>query len=233
MSSGSYFILYRKHLKNTVSNDTIDALKHEYFLANKRDLFGASRTDDDLAKDIPLLMPSTYKYSDGPIEDLSTYEYYDADGYRYDKLLEFHFGSSFSCLKKQFNLDPYRFSSRSVLLSKSEIEKMLQAIEYILSRKYSREFEHILNNEYVEMFGNGYSVFDNRFKAYDQPIYIDKDGENYSVSFHDHQIDAEIAENDSDIEYNLNKSKACFLAFLNAECYSWENEELVLEYSAY
>ena len=110
---------------------------------------------------------------------------------------------------------------------------MLQAIDYVLSEDYNKKFESILGNEYVELFGEGYSPFDSRFKKHRDPMYIDRDGKSYTVSFGDNMIDAETAESTADVQFNLNRIRACLLAYLNAEEETWNGEELVLEYSAY
>lgn len=235
MSSGSYFTVYRKDLKAKASQEVLDALKNEYFLANKKDSFGGSKSEEEMRKDIPLLMHASFKEDFHARETAEkTDVYYSADGSKHTKLLEFHFCSTFSCLKEKFNLNPYSFSNSSALVSKSEAAKMLQAVEYILGEEYSKHFEKVLDNEYVELFGEGYSPYDNRFSQYRQPINIDKHSDGgYSVEFSDYGFEREIAESDSDVKYNLEKTRACLLAFLKAEDNSWDNEELVLEYSAY
>ena len=230
MSSGSYFTIYRKHTSNKVAQDVIDALKNEYVLHNKENsLFRDDKTKED---DFPLLMHASFKASH-VIEDSSSNAYYDADGYVHDKLLDFHFGSSFSCLKDKFRLNAYKFNESSTLISKNEAEKMLQAIEYVLGEEYSKKFEQVMDNEYVELFGNGYSLFDDRFSKVHKPIYIDKRSEGFAVHFNDYGLDAEVAESDNDMKFNLKRVRACLFAFLNAEECPWDNEELILEYSAY
>ena len=227
MSSGSYLTLYRKHVNKKVSSDVLDAVKEQYKKSNES-CFSTSKKSDDF----PLLMHASFKpepqESD---EDCDTY--YDKDGIVHDKLLEFHFGSSFTALKDKFHTNAYIFSKSSVLISKNEAEKMLQAVEYILSKKYSREFEDILNNEYVDLLGNGLSYFDDRFIQCREKIYVDKDGENWVVSFGDYQCNAETNECDEEIIFNLKRVSICLKAFLDAECYSWNGHELVLEYSTY
>lgn len=234
MSSGSYFTLYRKSNKAPkASQEELDALKNEYYLSSKNGIFGDNAANEEQLKaDIPILLHSGYKADS--YEDNTSCTYYSHDGTRHEKLLEFMFGSSFTCLKEKFGLNPYNFSKSAVLISKLEAEKILQAIEYVLSRGYSKEFERILNNEYVELLGYGYSPFDNRFTKQRQTLYIDKNGnDGYAVEFNDITLEREVAEEDECIEFSLNRAKACFLAFLNAEECSWDGEELVLEYSAY
>ena len=237
MSSGSYFTMYRKKSQCKASQDVLDALKNEYFLSNKScGIFKDSKDEDEMKKDIPLFMDSEFKASAMSYdEDIKkTNIYYDKDGIVHEKLLDFHFGSSFTCLKEHFGLNPYKLSQSSVVVSTADAEKMLQAIEYVLGEDYSKKFENVLNNEFVKMFGDGYTPFDNRFKTAHRPIYVDKDDDDgYTVTFNDQLLDDESAEFDDGIKLHLCIAKACLLAYLNAEVYSYRGEELVLEYSAY
>ena len=233
MSSGSYFTIYRRSKNEKASKETIDVLKNEYFLSNKNSLFGGNAKEEDLKNDIPLLMHNGFK--SGSCEDNNSYEFFDKDGVKYVKLLDFHFGSSFSNLKDKFRLNPYKFNTSSVFISKDEAKMMLQAIKYILSGEYSRKTEDILSsNEYLNVFGENYSPFAKRFNQKINTLYIDKDGEDHwTLTDGDYQYENEIAEEDDEALYVMNVTKACLEAFLMAEEYSWENEELVLEYSCY
>ena len=232
MSSGSYFTIYRKH-KNIIMQDSMLAsLRNEYIKSSQNSMF-ASRDKQD-SNDVPQLMLKNFKASSCLEDDDSCNEFYDANGVLHERLLTFHFCSDFTALKDKFNLNAYRYDKQSVFVSKNEAEKILQAIDYLLSREYSQKFEDILNNEYVELLGNGYSVFDNRFKNTNEELYIDKlSDDGYSVTFGDTQYNAEVKESDSSIVFNLKRTKSCIQAFLDAESYDWKNEELVLEYSAY
>ena len=229
MSSGSYFTIYRKHTGKKAADDVLEAVKEQYRASNRNEQgFSTSKSIDDF----PVLMDASYKaYSQESCEYNSTY--YDKEGYVYDKLLEFHFGSSFTCLKEEFHTDAYTFSKSAVLVSKAEAEKMLQAVEYLLSEEYSKKVESILSNKYIELFGRGLSSFDTRFTKLRSKMYIDKDGAGWTVSFGDYQLEAEIAECDDDIMFSLKRMRACFRAFLEAESYEWSGQELVLEYSTY
>lgn len=230
MSSGSYFTLYRKCTKVKASSEVLDALKNEYFLANKKDLFAGNKDD----KALPLLLHAGFKADFAALEEENkTDVYYSEDGTKHVRLLDFHFGSTFTALKEHFNLDPYRVNQTSIFISKADAKKILQAIEYILGEDYDKKFEKILDNEFVKILGEGYSYFDNRFKESKNPIYIDKEGHGYTVNFGDSVYEAETSESDDDVKFNLCRTRACLLAFLNAEESTWDGEELVLEYSAY
>lgn len=230
MSSESYFTLYRKYSKVKASSEELDALKNEYFLANKKNLFTGNQDD----KALPLLLYAGFKanFAAGESEENKTDIYYSKDGTKHVRLLDFHFCSTFTALKEHFNLDPYRVNQQSIFISKADAKNILQAIEYILDGEYDKKFEKILNNEYVDILGKGYSLFDNRFKASKDPIYIDKEGHGYTVNFNDCIYDAETSESDEYANFNLCRTRACLLAFLNAEESTWDDEELVLEYSA-
>ena len=231
MSSGSYFTLYRKCTKVKASSEVLDALKNEYFLANNKDLFASNKDD----KALPLLLHAGFKADFAALEaeEKKTDVYYSEDGTTHVKLLDFDFNSTFTALKEHFNLDPYRVNQTSIFISKADTKKILQAIEYILSEDYDKKFEKILDNEFVKILGEGYSLFDNRFKESKNPIYIDKEGHGYTVNFGDSAYEAETSESDDDVKFNLCRTRACLLAFLNAEESTWDGEELVLEYSAY
>ena len=235
MSHGSYLTIYRRFNKSKASTAELDALKNEYFLANKKDSFNTNKDEEALKKDIPMLMHAGFKSSSlADLEDSKkTTTYYSEDGTRHERLLEFHFGSVFTGLREHFNINPYSFRDSTVIVSRHDAEKMLQAVEYILEEDYSKKFESILSNEYVGIIGEGYSPFDNRFKTARDPIYIDKEGPGYTVKFNDYGLDAETVENDDSIKVNFVHLRAALLAYLNAEECSWDGEELVLEYSAY
>ena len=142
MSSGSYFTLYRKCTKVKASSEVLDALKNEYSLANKKDLFAGNKDD----KALPLLLHAGFKADFAALEaeEKKTDVYYSEDGTKHVRLLDSHFGSAFTALKEHFNLDHYRISHQSIFISKSDAKKILQAIEYILGEDYDKKFEKIL-----------------------------------------------------------------------------------------
>lgn len=234
MASGSFFTIYRKRKdKSVLAKVALDAIKNQYYLSNKRSSFNGNKTDDELKSNVPILMDASFKAELTKRDDLPSYIFYDNDGYEYDKLLDFHFCSTFSCLKEYFRLDAYSFKNSSTLISKDEAKKILQAIDYVLSNEYSKKFEDVLSNEYVELFGAEYSPFVHRFDDASKPIYIDKNDDGFVVRTGDDLYDREIAECDNDAIYNMKKTKACMEAFLRAEDNSWDKQELILEYLAY
>ena len=231
MSSGSYFTIYRKCKSIVAPASKLEAIVAEYKKSSESSLF-SSKTENNEA-DLPLLMHENFKAGCVYDDENDNHNYYDKSGVLHEKLLEFHFCSTFTCLKEHFKLNPYKFSESSCFISKDEARKMLQAAEYVLSNEYSKKFEDILSNEYVEMFGSGYSLFDSRFKRHHQNFYIDKTSDGYSVEFDDPQYDAEVTESDNDIVFALKRMKSCLQAFVDAESYEWSGSSLVLEYSAY
>lgn len=232
MSSGSYFTIYRKLKNKTATAVELDRLKNEYFLSNKNSTFSQNASDEDMKKDIPLLLDAAFKASSIDDSESSTY-YGSEDGALHEKLLEFSFGSSFTGLKEKFGLNPYSYSKSSVLVPKPEAEKILQAVKYILSKRYCRELEDILSNEYVDLLGKDYSPYIDRFTAKKHPIYIDKESTGYVIRHGDDLAIDETTECDDAAVYALKKVRACIEAFLSADTSFWKGEDLVLQYSAY
>lgn len=181
MSSGSYFTIYRKCIDSKLELDKLNALKNEYQKSNNT-FFSTSSTNID---DIPLLMHECFSADANVDSPSNKNKYYDLNGVLHEKLLEFHFCSTFSCLKDKFNLNPYKFKESSVFISRVEAKHMLQAINYILNEKYDKTFENILDNEYVDIFGNGYSLYDDHFSNAHEIIYVDKNKDNYAITFGD------------------------------------------------
>lgn len=232
MSSGSYLTIYRKFNNEHAAN--LDKIKAEYLKADSSLFKPEDSKDEDPEEDLPLLMCDAFTAQSCYDTDGKDCNYYDKYGILHKKLLDFHFGSSFTALKEHFHLNPYKFSTSSTFINGDEASKILQAVEYILSRDYSKKVESMLRNEYVDILGKGYSPFDNRFVERTKRVYIDKDGDNYTVSFGDEQWEAEIAEEDEYVELSLRCVKSCIQAFLDAESYSWTHStDLVLELSAY
>lgn len=234
MASGSYFTIYRK-LNKSVPNETLDKIKNEYFESNKANLFDSSKPENELKEDIPLFLDPTFKSTS--IDDgNSNYIYYNSDdGKEYLQLLTFDFISTFSCLKEHWDLNPYSYKRATKVVSKVEAAAMLQAIKYVLGGKYSQEFEDILSNEYVDLFGNGYSPYDNRFKAHDNsPVYFDRnDDDGFIITKGDDGIAAEIAESDADAKWNLEHTKIALETYLHASEYCSNDNGLVLTYTAW
>ena len=232
MSSGSYLTIYRKNNKK-VADEILNTVKNEYYLRNKADDFSENKSEEDLRNDIPLFLDADFK-SDSEVDGADKSDvYYMADGTICKKLLDFHFGSSFVCLKEEFHLDSYKFNRNSSVISKPEAEKMLQAVEYVLNEKYDRQFELVLNNNYVEMFGDGYSPFDRRFAKLHDSLFIEKVSNGYSIEFIDPYVEHERNESDAWIKCNLTTLRAGLLAYLNAEEYTYYGQDLILEYSVY
>ena len=48
---------------------------------------------------------------------------------------------------------------------------MVQAINYILAENYDKQFERILDNEYLEAFNDLYPPFNDRFNQIDEEYY--------------------------------------------------------------
>lgn len=231
MSSGSYMTIYRKLHKNVVSKDKLDAIREEYYKSNKSACFNADRSEELLRADVPILLEDGYKAEQHCCGQSQLF--YDKDGVKHIKLLSFHFSSSFTCLKEHWNLNPYTHSQESVIVSANDVKNLLQAAKYVLSGEYSKKFEEILSNDYVELLGKDYPPFAHRFRTAAEPIYIEREGRNFKVVRGDYGFEDEEADCTSYAKHALETLVACLEAFVRAECYDFDGEELVLEYSAY
>lgn len=231
MSSGSYMTIYRKLRKNVVSKDRLDAIREEYYKSNKGTCFSTDKNEESLRADVPVLLEDGFnaEQSCGGQSQL----FYDKDGIEHFKLLSFHFSSSFTCLKEHWNLNPYTRSQASIIVSAKDAKDLLQAAKYVLSGEYSKKFEEILSNDYVELLGEDYPPFARRFRKAAEPIYIEREEQNFKVVRGDYGFEDEEADCASYAKYSLETLVACLEAFVRAECYDFDGEELVLEYSAY
>lgn len=231
MSSGSYITIYRKLRKNVVAKDKLDAIREEYYKSNKGTCFNACDNEESLRADMPILLEDGFS-AEQPYGS-QTQLFYDKDGVEHFKLLSFHFLSSFTCLKEHLNLNPYTRSRASAIISAKDAKDMLQAAKYVLSGEYSRKFEEILSNDYVELFGEDYPPYVRRFKKSAEPIYVEREERNFKIVRGDYNFEEEEAECTARAKHSLETLAACLEAFMRAECYDFDGEELVLEYSAY
>lgn len=136
----------------------------------------------------------------------------------YDILLQAHFTSNFTCLIEQFNMNAYnKFGEK--IISLATAKQMLQAINYILSLNYSRQTELILNNYFIDVFEDLYSLFYNRY---------------LNTSKECIDIQEQLSYNDKDGLYYLKKIKTVLDTFIllnNQNCFS--NLQYVLVYKNY
>lgn len=92
-------------------------------------------------------------------------------------ILEASFCSTFTCLKEEFNLNPYSNSHDRMIFNKTAASYMLQAIKYLYYSDYSYKLEEILNNSYIEIF----SEMCTPYMMYKNPEYgcDDMDGDHH------------------------------------------------------
>lgn len=169
MSSGSYFILYRKY-NVKASDDVFNALVNRYVSHNKSNRF--DKKTDDIGKDLPLVLDLNFDIKESEYdENTKTWKDikdYSIEGQRkqyqailsvdrtyVDELFTWHFCSSFTCLKNEWNVDPYSNVKSKFIVDRLLAEKILQACNYLLSEKWSTGFEKILNNEWIKILSTG------------------------------------------------------------------------------
>jgi len=121
----------------------------------------------------------------------------------YDILLEAHFTSGFNCLIQEFNMNAYnKYGEKIITLPTAK--EMVQAINYILSLKYSRQTELILNNYYINVFEDLYSLFYRRYS-------------NYKAENEDEDFQNETIEDDKEGIYYLKKLKTTLDTYILLE----------------
>ena len=85
------------------------------------------------------------------------------NGKLYIQIMEICFNSQFDCLTEFYNMNAYNKRCQ-IKISLRQARMIVQAINYINSKKYDEEFEQILDNPYLQAFACLYPVFFNRFK---------------------------------------------------------------------
>lgn len=100
------------------------------------------------------------------INDLHRYTYFDK-GYYSDKethtllsiLFDVTFNSTFTCLKDEFNLNPYSHCHDKIVFTETQVRAMLQAIKYLFNADYSRKTEELLDNAYIQIFSEMHTPY--------------------------------------------------------------------------
>ena len=253
MSSGSRFMLFRKHALSM--SDAEFAKVVEHYKKSAVDM-----EDDELpeiAGICPFEQTGTYdekkkvwiQKEDGPWMIQKEFRYVTKKDHKLcDLLLEWSFGSGFDCLKQEWNLSPYKFKYSQKVISKDEAEKMLVAVSYLLNGDWSASTEKAIGDKYLTLFTDGYSsdsyhkyLDRNRPNRHEQVIrhccagyeIIVKTPHIANSDNSDDIYEREIREADDTIEFWLQQTKYALEAYLKAEDFSYENKhELVLVYEA-
>jgi len=114
--------------------------------------------------------------------NIKTHEYINIkNGKTYSELLNVHFNSVFRSLIEEFNMNPYNKTSQ-IILNYNITSKMIQAINYILSNNYNKDFEKILDNYYLKVFEDLYPDFYNRFNNNFEEYYELKNENDEAIS---------------------------------------------------
>ena len=253
MSSGSRFMLFRKHALSMSDAEFAKVVEHY-----KKSVIGME--DDELpeiAGICPFEQTSTYdekkkdwiQKEDSPWMIQKEFRYVTKKDHKLcDLLLEWNFGSGFDCLKQEWNLSPYKFKYSQKVISKDEAEKMLVAVSYLLNGDWSASIEKTIGDKYLALFTDGYSGYSyhryldrNRPNRHEQVIrhccagyeIIVKTPHIADCDVSDYIYEHEIRKADDTIEFWLQQTKYALEAYLKAEDFSYENKhELVLVYEA-
>lgn len=202
MSHGSWFLILRSN-KSYVTAEQID----QFFKKNKNilndSLFKKTKTLDDICDYFSL--------------DYQNHLYVNVKNRKlYSELLNVHFNSQFNQLKQFYNMNPYNKYCQLVL-SYSQAKRMLQTINYIRLRKYDKDFQRILDSEYLNMFEDLDPIFEYRFSTIDKQY---KDSGQYTYQ-------CQLAENIFNRLFNVLNT---YITMVNQKP---SNDQFILVYNAY
>lgn len=142
MSRGSFFILLREN--NNINDDELLLFKQSYL--NKINEHSYEKYTLDNFNFKQFIRLDDYIYID------------TINKIKYIELFNLHFISTFSYLKEYWNMSEFNNNPQKVITT--NIAKLLvQAIDYILSENYNKQFENILNNQYVNVLASDYPPY--------------------------------------------------------------------------
>lgn len=157
MSHGSWFSILRDDNKQMADDSVITQFFEEHDGILNDPLYKAEKTLDDIQDYFAL--------------DLKKHTVINVKNKKlYIELMNVHFNSEFDSLVKYYNMNAYTKHCQ-LKITYNQAQQMIQAIRYILSEKYEKQFEIILNNEYLEAFEDLYPIFGDRFRKKDEEYY--------------------------------------------------------------
>lgn len=166
MASGSLFTLLRKRKCSKIldKQEVIDIINKK----NIQESYGNIVQITDL-NEVEHFYP------------INEYEYIDTKTFNcFDRLFTINFCSSFTALNEYFCLNAYDVSNNQIQISIHVAKQILQAVEYLLSEKYSKQFENILDSSFINILSE-YSYPYNKWK-YPKICSIQEDYEGYYLT---------------------------------------------------
>lgn len=256
MSSGSRFILLRKHNLEISAVELDAVIKH--YTREASAAFSSGQGLPLVASLRPYVIDSYYDktakswvhfpYSMERLERDCRYVMLD-DHKLCDFLLSWDFSSGFDCLKNEWSLSAYRQEFSQHIVSKTEASKMLQAVKYLLSEDWSDRMEEVLDNAYIKVLADGYTSY-----SYGKYLSRSNPDSNAKVLRHaqngievtvkipscasgsdelDVQARIDAYEESKQIEFWLKQAGYALEAYLKSDSFSYDsNSELVLVYEA-
>lgn len=217
MSQSSYMTLFRKY-NCKISNDVLSEIIAK---CNENAQLENGKTKQIVVPEIMKVMQfSNDKECLDKQLDInakrSEFLYINKEGTYLDKLMSWSFSSEFTCIKDEFNLNPFDLNLKYKLIDNALAYKMHIACKYLLSKKWSDDFEEILDNEWIDIIGNNnmLSYFEYSFRKDSKFLDEAKDSEDFIL-----------------IKYNIKRLKNALDVYLN--CYHEYDmyNNLVLVYS--
>ena len=167
MPSGSYFLILRHDVERYSDKEFNQLVKDNYDHWLKNDFNPGNDYTLDEIQEFQQVNDKTYV----SVQSKK----------KYDLLMDAYFNSAFTCLKDEFNMNPYnKYGEHEISLN--EAKEIVQAIDYILSFNYSKKVENVLNNYFISVFEEMYTPFYNRYKSKVNKIEYNSFDEN--ESFH-------------------------------------------------
>jgi len=101
-------------------------------------------------------LPENFVDYDGLIE----YKLLDRKNHKvYRKLLDYDFNSDWCELRDRLGVNIYSVDREYIKLDSNIIDKLVVAIDYILNENYDRKMEFVLDNEFIDIIGDSYSLY--------------------------------------------------------------------------
>lgn len=147
MSRGTTVTLLRVYSGKTVDEATVKAMAEHEARGSMSGLPDNSR--DSTARKLPAVIRDSRQ---GKSENYSCILVGTRE--EADVLLKTSFTSGFTALKEGLGLEYYSAADSIAVLSPVEARELQQACRYLLSRKYSREMEYVLDNKWIELLAN-------------------------------------------------------------------------------
>lgn len=210
MGCSSTLTIYRKYNIDILGENKLNEIKNRYIESN-----GGKEKDA-----FPIIIDSNFRPNQFSEEPKTVNEirnrYFTIDGNPVDELISEFFISNYHELWDEFNLQGYNFGRSEYQISLDEVKSITVAIKYLLSGEYSEKMEEVLNNKWINIFGNGYTKYSNFYSSSNKKIYIERECDDiWTINLGDDMMDREDKENDLEHESNMKSTLQIMETFIS------------------